>query len=164
MLLGLAGVAVSLAGFSGLVIAVRSSAPAGWHPRDIWSLSWMLGASFGALFIALVPVALLGLGVKEGVAWALTDLLIFVFAVSWLVGITRYDRRLKAKGYPPRVRYFPTAALSLFLIFGVAALLGAVGLLPRFGVVVLSVVASLLAAALSLVVFLVVLAGEAGST
>jgi hypothetical protein len=41
-LLAIAQIAVTLAGFSGLVVAIRGAPPTAWHPRDIWSLSWML--------------------------------------------------------------------------------------------------------------------------
>lgn len=51
----IAQVAVSLAGFSDLIAAIRTAAPEGWQPRDTWSLSWMLGASIGALILALLP-------------------------------------------------------------------------------------------------------------
>jgi hypothetical protein len=57
LLIAIAQIAVALAGFSGLIAAIRTAAPDGWHPRDIWSLSWMLGASIGALILALLPLS-----------------------------------------------------------------------------------------------------------
>src|SRR5207342_3080278 len=56
ILIAIAQIAVALAGFSGLVAAIRTAAPEGWHPRDIWSLFWMFGASIGALVLAFLPI------------------------------------------------------------------------------------------------------------
>ncbi len=56
LLLAIAQLAVALAGFSGLIAAIRTAAPDGWYPRDIWSLSWMFGASIGALVLSLLPL------------------------------------------------------------------------------------------------------------
>lgn len=69
-LLGIAQVAVTLAGFSGLVVAVRGAAPARWHARDIWSLAWMLGTSLGALFLALLPLVLSLFRLPESALWS----------------------------------------------------------------------------------------------
>lgn len=164
LLVGLAGVAVSLAGFSGLVVAIRTSAASSWHPRDIWSLSWMLGASMGALFIALLPILLTALGVAEQSTWMVTSFVVFTFMTFWATLMAVYDRRLKTRGYPPRVRYFPTLAFTLFMGCGGLALLATIGVLPRVGIVMLGLIASLFAAALALVVFLVVLAREAAAS
>jgi len=54
LLFAIAQISVSLAGFSGLIAALRATTGE-WHPRDIWSLSWMLGSSVGALLLALLP-------------------------------------------------------------------------------------------------------------
>lgn len=49
LLKAIAQIAVALAGFSGFIAAIRTFAPEGWHPRDLWSSSCMLGAGIGAL-------------------------------------------------------------------------------------------------------------------
>jgi hypothetical protein len=56
LLLALSQLAVALAGFSGLIAAIRTAAPDGRYPRDFWSLSWMLRASIAALLLSLLPL------------------------------------------------------------------------------------------------------------
>jgi len=165
LLLGLAGVAVSLAGFSGLVIAIRTSASAAWQPRDIWSLSWMLGASIGALFMALLPPLLSLFALSEAQTWRIASLVMATFMISLATGMAIYDLRLKRRGYPARVRYFQNLVFSLFMICGGLALCVAAGWLQdvRVAILVLGLVASLMASALALVVFLVILAREASA-
>lgn len=164
-LLGLAGVAVSLAGFSGLVVAIRTSASARWQPRDIWSLGWMLGASMGALFLALLPVLLSSFSWPEERIWTVAScaMALFMIALSTLLAV--YDRRLSRHRHPARVRYFPSLALCLFLGCGGLALASAAGWPPelRAGVFMLGLFVSLLVSALALVVFLIILAREASA-
>jgi hypothetical protein len=164
-LLGLAGVAVSLAGFSGLVIAIRTSASATWQPRDIWSLSWMLGASIGALFMALLPPLLSLFALSEAQTWRMASLVMALFMISLATSMAVYDRRLTRQGHLARVRYFPSLVFSLFMICGGLALAVAGGWLQdlRIAILVLGLVASLMASALALVVFLVILAREASA-
>ena len=85
LLLAISQLAVALAGFSGLIAAIRTASPDGWHPRDIWSLSWMLGASIGAL--ALLPPWLELLGGSDQsvyrISSAVAALGIGAFVVSW---------------------------------------------------------------------------------
>lgn len=57
LLIAITQVAAAIAGFSGLIAAIRTASHDGWHPRDIWSLSWMLGASIGALVLGGSAVA-----------------------------------------------------------------------------------------------------------
>lgn len=166
LLIGLAGVAVSLAGFSGLVVAIRTSASARWQPRDIWSLSWMLGASIGALFLALLPVLLSSFALLEEQTWTITTGVMALFMISLAMTMAVYDRRLKRRGHSARVRGFPGLVLSLYLGCGGLALAAAVGLLPgvRIGLVILGLIVSLLVSALALVVFLIILAREASAS
>ena len=68
-LLAIAQIAVTLAGFSGLVVAIRGDSPAEWHARDIWSLTWMFGTSFGALFLSLLPLVLASFHLRDDFIW-----------------------------------------------------------------------------------------------
>ena len=164
-LLAIAQIAVTLAGFSGLVVAIRGAPPTAWHPRDIWSLSWMFGTSLGALFMALLPVLLAFFHLREGLIWTVASLVMCAFMIVFAVAMTLSGRRLTRSGHRPRVRYFPMGATLLLLTCGFLSGLGGVGVFsqPRIGFFVLGLVACLLVSALSLVVFLVVLARAAGA-
>jgi hypothetical protein len=163
LFLALAQIAVTLAGFSGLVVAVRGAPPTAWHPRDIWSLSWMFGTSLGALFLALLPALLNSFRLGAELVWTIADLLISAFMIIFGVAMALSGRRLTRLGHRPRVRYFPMAATFLLLVCGLLSSLGGAGIFPqvRIGFFFLGLIACLLVSALSLVVFLVVLARSA---
>jgi hypothetical protein len=162
-LLAIAQIAVALAGFSGLVVATRGASPSGWHPRDIWSLSWMFGASIAALFMALLPLLLSFFRLREEVIWAAASLVMATFMVIFALTMAWSSRHLSRLGHRPRVRYFSVAATLLFLICGCLAGLNALGMFPRvrIGFFVLGLMACLLVSALALIVFLVILARTA---
>lgn len=164
-LLAIAQIAVTLAGFSGLVVAIRGASPTAWHPRDIWSLSWMFGTSFGALFLALLPLLFASFRLAEGQAWAVADLVMSAFMIVFSIAMTLSGRRLTRAGHPPRVASFPMAATLLLLSCGCLSALGGAGIFPalRIGFFAFGLIACLLVSALSLVVFLVLLARAAGA-
>lgn len=162
-LLGIAQVAVTLAGFSGLVVAVRGESPSQWHARDIWSLSWMFGSSFGALFLALLPLLLRTFDLSAPVIWTTACAVMSIFVVLFSVIMIIWGTRLTSAGFPPRVRFFPKVARMVLILSGALAGAAALGMLPawRVGLFALGLIACLIVAALSLVVFLVVLARAA---
>ena len=159
-LLAISQIAVALAGFSGLVVATRGASPTGWHPRDIWSLSWMFGASIGALFLALLPILLFFFRLREAAVWTIASLVMAAFMVIFALVMAFSGRRLTRLGHRPRVRYFPIAATLLLFLSGCLAGLGGLGMFPqvRIGFFFLGLIVCLLVSALALVVFLVILA------
>lgn len=163
LLIAIAQIAVALAGFSGLIAAIRTASPEGWHPRDIWSLAWMLGASIGALVLALLPPWLMLFQATEVVAYrvscavACTYMTVFGGAMAWR------SRRLTRGGYPPRVPLFPSAIGVLLVVAILATGAGGAGwlrvsLVPAY---IGSLIALLLVSALVLAIFLVLLARSA---
>lgn len=162
-LLAISQIAVALAGFSGLVVATRGASPTGWHPRDIWSLSWMFGASIGALFMALLPMLLSFFRLPEETVWTIANLVMGASMVIFALAMAFSGRRLTRLGHRPRVRYFPAAATLLILICGCLAGVGGLGMFRqvRIGFFVLGLIVCLLVSALALVVFLVILARAA---
>ena len=160
VLIAIAQIGVALAGFSGLIAAIRTTAPEGWHPRDPWSLSWMLATSIGALLLALLPLWL-GLFPLEtdsvyriscAVACVYTGVLVVVRAIA--------GRRLTRAGFPPRVPYFP---LTLTCLLTVAAIATGIGVFGVWGDAIVPVFAGalfilLLASVLVLAIFLILLA------
>ena len=156
----IAQVAVSLAGFSGLIAAIRTASPDGWHPRDIWSLSWMLGASIGALILALLPLWLSLFGWSGDLVYRASSAVAFIYIGSFVGAMVWMGRRLTARGHPPRVRVFPSAIALLLGCSALATAAGAAGWLDGTvgPVFVGSLIALLVASVLTLAVFLVLLA------
>ncbi len=162
-LVGIAQVAVTLAGFSGLVIAIRGAPSSEWHARDIWSLSWMFGTTFGALFLSLLPVVLGSFRLEDEIVWRISNAVMSIFVVVFTVWMLIWGHRLTKAGHPPRVRYFPTMARLLLLGSGICGAGQTLGLFPNAGTGFFfsSLVACLLVGAFSLVVFMVVFARAA---
>jgi hypothetical protein len=162
-LLAIAQIAVTLAGFSGLVVAIRGAPPAAWHARDIWSLTWMFGTSFGALFLSLLPLLLASFHLSVELIWASASFVMSIFVILFSIAMMVWGHRLTKAGHPPRVRFFPTAARLLLVVSGILAGGAAVGLFSQFraGLFIFGLIACLIVSALSLVVFLVVLARAA---
>jgi hypothetical protein len=160
LLIAIAQVAVALAGFSGLIAAIRTAAPDGWHPRDIWSLSWMLGASIGALILALLPLWLALFGWSDDFVYRTSSAFAFWYIGTFACVMAWTGRRLTLKGYPPRVPVFPAAITLLLGVAAAAVAAGAAGWLHAAVVpaYVGSLIALLVASALVLAVFLVLLA------
>lgn len=161
LLLTIAQVSVTLAGFSSLVIAIRSTPASDWHPRDTWSLSWMLGTSLGALFLALFPLLLVSFDFREAVIWQTADLMAGAYMIIFAAVMILSGRRLTKLGHRPRVHFFPPAASMLLLLCGIFCWIA--GLMGRgaFGFFILGLIACLFVSALSVVVFLTVLARTA---
>jgi hypothetical protein len=155
-----AQVGVALAGFSGLVAAIRATAPEGWHPRDIWSLAWMLGTSMGALMFALLPMWLALFEWNDTGMHRLASALLAAYTLLLLFVQVRSGRRLTRTGFPPRVPFFPFALTSLLACAAIASTLGALGAWGQATAAVYagSILALLLASVLVLAIFVVLLA------
>ncbi len=67
----LAEVAIGLAGFSGIVIAIRRREPA--HPWETFRAVVLLGTAFCALFLALLPFAIHAFGVSGPNVWRIAS-------------------------------------------------------------------------------------------
>jgi hypothetical protein len=160
LLVAIAQIAVALAGFSGLIAAIRTAAPEGWHARDIWSLSWMLGASIGALLLALLPLWFALLGWSHDFVYQSSSVVAFLYIGTFVSIMAWTGRRLTRMGYPPRVGNFPSAIVLLLGVSAVAVGAGALGWLHGSvaAAYVGSLIALLVASALVLAVFLVLLA------
>jgi hypothetical protein len=160
LLLAISQLAVALAGFSGLIAAIRTASPDGWHPRDIWSLSWMLGASIGALALALLPLWLALFGGSDESVYRISSAVAALGIGAFVVVMAWTGRRLTRAGHPPRVPYFPAAIALLLGGASVVTAAGALGWLGDFLVAayVGTLIALLLASAFVLAVFLVLLA------
>jgi peptidoglycan/LPS O-acetylase OafA/YrhL len=160
LLIAIAQIAVALAGFSGLIAAIRTAAPEGWHPRDIWSLSWMLGASIGALILALLPLWFALFGWSDERVYRTSSAFAFLYIGAFVCVMMWKGRRLTMAGHPPRVPFFPTAIALLLGVSAAAAGAGAAGWLEQqvAPVYVGTLLALLVASSLVLAIFLILLA------
>jgi len=125
----------------------------------------MLGASIGALVLALLPLWLALFGWSEELVYRVSSAFAFLFIGTFVCVMAGAGRRLTLGGYPPRVPLFPA---TIALLLGVAAAVaggGAVGWLQqRVAPLYVGVLLSLLvASALVLAVFLILLARLAQS-
>lgn len=160
LLLAISQLAVALAGFSGLIAAIRTAAPDGWYPRDIWSLSWMLGASIGALVLSLLPLWLSLFAWPDETVYRISSAVAAV-SIGSFVGVMAWTGgRLTRAGHPPRVRYFPPTIVTLLGLTSIVMAAGAAGGLhgSLTAAYVGTLIALLLASVLVLAVFLVLLA------
>ena len=160
LLITITQIAVAIAGFSGLIAAIRTASPDGWHPRDIWSLALMLGGSIGALVLAFLPLWLMLWPWSDEMAYRASSALAFLYIATFVLVMVVTGRRLTLKGYPPRIPVFPSA---IALVLGLSALAvgaGAAGVLHSSVqlVYVGSLIALLIASILALAILLVLLA------
>lgn len=160
ILIAIAQIAVALAGFSGLVAAIRTASPEGWHPRDIWSLFWMFGASIGALILALLPLWLALFNWPEELVYRASSVVASLYIGTFAWVMVRTGMRLTRRGYPPRIPWFPSTVALLLIVSSLCVAAGAVGwlhasVIPAY---VGSLIALLLVSALVLAVFLILLA------
>ena len=160
LLIAIAQIAVALAGFSGLVAAIRTAAPEGWHPRDIWSLFWMFGASIGALVLALLPLWLTLFKWPEDIVYRASSAIAFLYIATLVSAMVSTSLHLTRRGYPPRIPWFPSTVVLLLIAAAAGVALGAVGWLHEAVVpaYVGALIGLLLVSAMVLAVFLILLA------
>ena len=78
ILIGIAEIAIALAGFSGVVAAFGSRSKGAWHPGDRLRLGFLLEASLTAAGFALLALLVLSAVEDEALTWA-------VLSGSWAV-------------------------------------------------------------------------------
>lgn len=80
VLLTVAEVALGLAGFSGVMTAFRQR-PGQLTAVEIYRLAVLPGASFGAMFLAFLPLALEQLGINGASVWSSASSVMAAFSV-----------------------------------------------------------------------------------
>ena len=78
LLIGIAEIAIALAGFTGVVVAFGSRSAGAWHPGDRLRLGFLLEASLTAAGFSLFALLMLYAMGEGGMTWA-------VLSVSWAV-------------------------------------------------------------------------------
>lgn len=122
----LAELSVTLAGFSGLIAALRHRPMSQWHPRVRLNFVLALIYSFGGLLFALLPSMLHDLGLHD---WVAQNALFLISGVLFAGFSAREDRRLNRAGFLKRARHTWIVAWALgatallvvtFGLFGIA--------------------------------------------
>jgi len=120
-LLTVAGLALSVAGFAGLMAAFRRDAS--WTPTDLWRLRGIVRLSFLCMFLALVPVPVFALVQDEKAAVAVASLLVASVYAWDALGVLR---ERAASG----AALWMTAYLVMDAVFGAVQLANVVLVLP----------------------------------
>ncbi len=86
----IAEIGVALAGFSGIVVALRQRSVESWSVPEVLRLRLMLYASVSALLFALLPFAPHHLGASPAVTWSASSLVLAaLFGFVWILPSTR---------------------------------------------------------------------------
>jgi hypothetical protein len=80
--MGLAGVAVVFAGFSGISVVLTGRQPEQWRPIDAARVSMMISLSIATAFFSLLPLVVARLVTSSESIWQVCSPLFLVFAVA----------------------------------------------------------------------------------
>lgn len=111
LLLSLSQMALAIAGFSGITIAFIRI-PGRLSDLERYRLAWLFGGSFGAMFLALVPIALQVVGVPGIAAVRAASGGLAAYTLIWYSSLLRPTRRF--------LRETP-AIFQLPILYGLAA-------------------------------------------
>ena len=150
----IAEISIALAGFSGLAAAFRSRMFSEWTPRERLGLWQILNWSVFTLLFALVPSALLNLGIPQEATWRSISAVAFFAITAYSLALLIQSRRLTRGGEPAKGWAYPintvlgfSAAIGFLInVAGVAR--------PGIGLYQLALQCTLFIAVLSFVNFL----------
>src|SRR5512139_715244 len=97
-ILRLAPLALSLAGFSGLVAALRARNFKSWLPRERFLLWMLLTSSLGVMFFALLPAALDSVGASSRITWTVSSASLGLYLLFAVILATRAEINLVRRG------------------------------------------------------------------
>ena len=147
-LLTLAEISLGLAGFAGIVV-VFGRGPGALPPADSLRLVALVGASFGTLFLSLIPIALGFVGVAEPELWQWSSAMMIALVVpAHLLAFSRI-RRDAAEIFEVLPVFMLPIGASFFVANWVAQILNVLGTawVPSFGVYLFGLILYLLFAA-----------------
>lgn len=111
--LTLGEIAVTLAGFAGVVVVFRRRESGAWEAADLSRLRGMLGLSLGAGFFAVVPVGLHRAGASEATAWSVCSLALACWLLAVVYRVSRAARSLPASSFSQFLTWFMLASQAL---------------------------------------------------
>ena len=124
--LDVAKISITVAGFAGVIGALRHTRDLAWKPNEVNGLKLMLDHSVVGVVVGLLPSVLSLCFADEQTVWvSLSALLAFFFAYEILINIARV-RQSSTAGAPPRqfglllaVFFVPTVGLLYFQIHNI---------------------------------------------
>ena len=129
-LLTIAGLAVTLIGFSGLIFVFRPRETPDRMPRDFTAAAIVICAGNMGLLFSLLPFVLAHAGLSPGTIWAITSVL---FSIGLFAGGTIFvivSRRLSQAGYPARAPRLNRITVSLAAALALGLLANAFWVAP----------------------------------
>jgi hypothetical protein len=127
-LLTTAEVAITLAGFTGIVAVLGQRGRGDWRPEEQLRLVMLLASSFAALLFAMLPIALGSLGLTEAGSWTISSTLLAVSIAAAHPAVVYFLRFLPAEAveaeFPRRLGLF---VLVVSLMVALLLALNAVG-------------------------------------
>jgi hypothetical protein len=161
----LAEVSVSLAGFSGVVVAFRLRGIQGWSPTELRVLWLLIGDSFLILLFSLLPIPLALANWSQDALWAFCNALLGLSFIVIDLLVFRAEHRDRAKRQHITVPVISPILYALMIAavgMGIALLLSAVNLIVPRGqaVYVLGLMFSLAFAALEFMFFIALMSQQ----
>ena len=127
-LLTLAQVAIGLAGFSAILVALSGN-PHQWTPVDAFRIRNILALSFQSVFLSLIPVVLAFFSLPESTVWRVSLLIIAIGTFGGVLLVLSGVYRLS----PAERAVLKTAVVST--VTAVLSVMAAIELLAAFGIV-----------------------------
>jgi len=94
VLLGIAGVAATFAGFSGVVAALDRRARGDWFPEERFRLINMVAISLGTCLFTFLPLVEELLGLSESALWVAASILMGAFCATYVLCAIPLRRRV----------------------------------------------------------------------
>jgi hypothetical protein len=129
----IAEISVALAGFSGIVVALRHRALESWPAHEFSRFRNMLELAAYSIFFALFPFLPYHLGASSEVIWSLSSFALAAGLSGWLALTLYRTRGLVRKSFPAAwfwLYTFGTVASSLLALVNALGLVGT----PQLGV------------------------------
>lgn len=127
-LLSVAEIALGLAGFGGIFMALGAGTGAR-HPADSYRLILLLSTALSTLVLALLPVAFHFLGLAEEPLWRLSSALLAALLATLLFTVYRLRRRHLEEIRDGEARFVAGVIWVVTVLVMVVAALDAAGLL-----------------------------------
>lgn len=161
----LAQVAITLAGFSGLVVVFRARGTQGWSSMELRILWFLLGDSLFVLFFSLLPVPLMLANWSQDTLWSVCNSLLGSWFIVANILVFVGERRDRALSRPTTVRIITPLLYALTvvgLVMGIALWLSAFDFIVHRGeaVFVLGLLMLLVFAALEFLFFIGLMSQE----
>jgi hypothetical protein len=110
----LAEIAIGLAGFSSIVVVFRRGSDSGsWEPGDVFRFRLMLKYSLIAAFFAVLPAAIMGVGLAGPYLWSSLSALLLSHVVLRTLQQLQRIRLLPADSLNTQLLYFLLAMVAM---------------------------------------------------